>query len=42
MKKKSLLQFIVPVFIAIAYLGIETASFFGGIGEPELPSKFDQ
>jgi len=43
MKRKSLLSLIVPVFVAIAYIGIEaTGSWAWGIGEPELPSKFNQ
>jgi len=41
MKRKSLLSLIVPVFVAVAYIGIEATSFIAGIGEPELPSKFD-
>ena len=42
MKKKSLLGFIVPAFVAVAHFGIEAASIFAMIGEPKLPSKFDQ
>jgi len=40
-KKKKLLTFIVPVFVAVAGVAVANSSWIFGIGEPKLPKKFD-